>query len=73
MDIISCTWFLLSTLTSNDWRIFGLLHKYAIGMLAYVVDFNACDEYSRLMKSTMMEAFKRFFKAIEECFELKYI
>jgi hypothetical protein len=42
-------------------------------MLAYVVDFNACDEYSRLMKSTMMEAFKRFFKAIEECFELKYI
>jgi hypothetical protein len=42
-------------------------------MLAYVVDFDACDEYGRLMKSTMMEPFKRFFKAIKECFELKYL
>jgi hypothetical protein len=42
-------------------------------MLAYVVDFDACDEYCRLMKSTMMEAFKRFLKAIKECFELKYL
>jgi hypothetical protein len=60
-------------LTLNDWGIFGLLHKYAIGMLGYVVNFDACDEYGRLVKSTMMEAFKRFFKAIKESFELKYL
>jgi hypothetical protein len=49
------------------------LHKYAVGLLAYVGDFDACNEYSRLMKSTMMEAFKRFFKDIKGCFELKYL
>ncbi len=45
----------------------------ALMMLTYGVTTNACGVYCRLGKSIVMEALKRFCKAMRECFEAKYL